>query len=231
VELNALWYNAVRIAADLSERFGSGEKSEELAELAKSIKTAFNNRFWNERNNCCYDVIDDHGYDPAVRPNQLLAISLPYPVLTADRFEPVLERVRSELLTPLGLRTLSPNDPAYQGHYSGNIVSRDRAYHNGSAFPWLLGPFVTAYLLVHGRGPGARSEAKEILQRCVDYLLKEGLGQLCELFDGDKPHRPGGAIASASSVAEVLRAYAQEVLDQQPTVRAMAHSTDPAKIA
>ena len=231
VELNALWYNAVRIAADLAERFGPPDKAEDLAELATSIKAAFNRRFWNERSKCCYDVIDDHGYDSAIRPNQLLAMSLPYPVLSADRFEPVLERVRSELLTPFGLRTLSPADPAYQAHYGGNIINRDRAYHNGSAFPWLLGSYVTAYLLVHGRGEGARSEAREILQPCIDYLLKDGLGQLCELFDGDKPHRPGGAIASAASVAEILRAYAQDVLDQQPAAVAKTLSADPAKIA
>ncbi len=231
VELNALWYNAVKIAADLAERFGAAEKSGSLVELAKSIKTAFNDRFWNDRNNCCYDVIDDHGHDPAIRPNQLLAVSLSYPVLTADRFEPVLERVRSELLTPFGLRTLSPCDPAYQGHYTGNVVSRDRAYHNGSVFPWLLGSYVTAYLLVHGKGQGARSEARQILQPCVDYLLKDGLGQLCELFDGDKPYRPGGALASAASVAEVLRAYAQDVLDQKPTTQKPAVNADPAKIA
>jgi predicted glycogen debranching enzyme len=231
VELNALWYNAVRIAADLAERFGAAEKAEDLSELAASIKAAFNNRFWNDRNKCCYDVIDDHGYDSAVRPNQLLAVSLPYPVLSADRFEPVLDRVRSELLTPFGLRTLSPADPAYQGHYGGNIINRDRAYHNGSAFPWLLGQFVTAYLVVHGRGEGARSEAKAILQPCVNYLLKDGLGQLCELFDGDKPYRPGGALASAASVAEVLRAYAQDVLDQQPAAAVKTMSADPAKIA
>ncbi len=232
VELNALWYNAVRIAADLTRRFALPEKSQELSELAESIRTAFNGRFWNERAHCCYDVIDDHGYDPAVRPNQLLAISLPFAVLSIERFEPVLERLRCELLTPLGVRTLSPLDSAYQAHYHGNVVHRDRAYHNGSAFPWLLGMYVTAYLKVHGRGVGARAEAKSLLAGCLDYLAGDGLGNLCELFDGEKPQRPGGAIASACAVGELLRAYAQDVLDLQPTPPPIKMDLpDPAKIA
>ena len=151
VEINALWYNAVRIAADLAERLGQPERAEEFTAFAAAVQTAFNQSFWNARERCCYDVIDEHGHDPAIRPNQLLAISLPYAVLLPDRFEQVLERVRVALLTPMGLRTLASTDPAYQGHYAGNIINRDRAYHQGSAYPWLLGPYVTALVRAHGR--------------------------------------------------------------------------------
>jgi len=153
-------------------------------------------------------------------------------VLSQDRFEPVLDRVRNELLIPTGVRTLAPTDRRYQGHYGGNIVSRDRAYHQGSAFPWLLGAYIDAYLRVNGHGEGARTEARALLDQCLNYLQGDGLGQLCELFDGDRPHRAGGAIASATSVAEILRAYAEGVLAMQPTPQPVkTPSADPAKIA
>ncbi len=231
VEINALWYNAVRIAADLAERFGHVDKAADFGALADAIQDSFNRRFWNADARCCYDVLTAHGHDPAVRPNQLLAMSLPHPVLAVERFEFVLEEMRALLLTPFGLRTLSPADPAYQNHYAGNVVNRDRAYHQGSVFPWLLGAYVTAYLRVNGRGQGARDEAKQLLSGCLGYLQGDGLGQLCELFDGDKPHRPGGAIASASSVAELLRAYSEDVLDRLPVLPPKkVFNSDPAKV-
>ncbi len=216
VEINALWYNAICIAAELCERFGRLQQATELTQLASTIKGSFNVRFWNMSNNCCYDVIDRLGADPSVRPNQLLAISLPFPVLAVNRFDVVLEKVRYELLTPFGLRSLSPNNHNYRGVYAGDVVARDRAHHQGSVFPWLLGPMVTAYMKVHGRGEGARHEAEQLLAGCLRYLRTTGQGQLCELFDGDSPHRPGGATASAISIAEVLRCYIEDVRDEQP---------------
>src|SRR5207237_4697023 len=116
-----------------------------------------------------------------------------------------------ELVTPVGVRTLSPNDPGYLGRYDGNVLSRDRAYHNGPAYPWLLGPYVAALLRVSGRGDAARREALSVLQGCIDRITGDGsqpalaAGQLCELFDGDAPHAPGGALACAAAVGEVLR--------------------------
>lgn len=232
VEINALWYNAVRIAAKLTVSLGPSDQAEELTALAVLIQQAFNRRFWNAETGCCFDVIDDSQNDAAIRPNQLLAMSLPYPVLTLDRFESVLEKVEAELLTPMGLRTLSPKSMEYQGRCAGNIIKRDQAYHQGSVFPWLLGAYVASYLRVHGHGEGARGEAKQLLDPCVNYLQSDGLGQLCELFDGDKPHRPGGAIASATAVAEVLRAYAEDVLELLPIAQpAKAPVVGPAKIA
>jgi glycogen debranching enzyme len=161
-------------------------------------------------------VVDDHGTDPSVRPNQLLAVSLPFPVLSLDRHPTVLEKLHRALLTPFGLRTLAPDDPSYQGRYAGDVVSRDRACHQGSVFPWLLGQWVTAYLRVLGRGAVTRREALNFLQPCLGHVQGPGLGHLCELFDGDAPHRPGGAIASAAAVGEILRAYVEDILDQHP---------------
>jgi glycogen debranching enzyme len=219
VELNALWYNAAKIAAELCERAGRVDRARVLNELAVEIKQSFNQRFWNKSAGCCYDVIDDHGHDPSIRPNQLLAVSLPFAVLDEERHAPVLEKVKSELLTPFSLRTLSPADPCYQGHYTGGIVSRDRAYHNGSVFPWLLGAYSSALLKVRGRNQATSTEIEQSLRACIDHLQASGLGQLGELFDGDAPHTPGGAMASAASVGQILRAYAEDVLELQPTVQ------------
>lgn len=234
VEINALWYNAVSIAAELVTRFGRTTTADDLSALSKLIRIAFNDRFWHASACCCHDVVSDRGPDPAIRPNQLLAMSLPFPVLSIDRHSTALETVLQELKTPFGVRTLSPRDPGYVGRYAGNVVARDRAAHGGSAYPWLLGPLATAYVRVHGRGDGSRREASELLQGCIDHLRGDGLGQLPELFDGDAPHHCGGAIASALSVAEVLRAYYEDVLDRAPapiTVTAVPTSVDPASLS
>jgi predicted glycogen debranching enzyme len=228
VEVNALWYNAVRIAAELADRFGPPHRASELRQFGSQIKASFNRRFWNPSAGCCYDVLDESGSDPSIRPNQLLAISLPFPVLIESRHEPVLEVVRKLLMTPFGPRTLAPTDPKYRGHYAGDVVNRDRAHHQGSVFPWLLGAFATAYLRVHGRGEGARREVGEMLQPCINYLTGPGVGQLGELFDGDAPHRPGGAVAAAASVAEVLRAYSQDVLGESPKAPYRTQAAEPA---
>lgn len=219
VELNALWYSALCIVAELCERLGLAERCAQFTALARLTHNAFNRRFWNERAapaGCCFDVVGEHGNDPSVRPNQLFALSLPFPVLSFDRHAAVLETVRRELLTPFGIRTLSPADPAYAGRSSGNVHARDRAYHGGSAYPWLLGPYATALLRVKGRSESARQEARQLLDAPLHYLRRDGVGQLCELFDGDAPQRPGGAVASATAVAELLRAYAEEVLNLGP---------------
>ena len=215
VEVNALWYNALCVAADLSDRFGYGDRGAEYLALAATVKEAFNRRFWNQDLVCCYDVVGDEANDASIRPNQLLAASLPFPVLDIDRHELLLEWATTVLLTPLGVRTLAPDDPNYQGRYGGTVVARDRACHNGSAFPWLLGPLVTLFTRVRGRGPAAREAALALLRPCIDYLNGPGMGQLCELFDGNPPHHAGGAPASAASVGELLRCYVEDVLDDR----------------
>ena len=233
VELNALWYNAVRIAADLCERFDRKVWAAEMLRLAESIHHAFDRRFWNELAGCCFDVVTDRGADPSIRPNQIFAASLPYSVLSMHRHAAVVQKVREMLLTPMGVRTLAPSDPSYQGHYRGDVVQRDRAYHQGSAYPWLLAALADATVKTQHRSHASRSDARELLEGCLRHLKTTGLGQLPELFDGDAPHRPGGAIASARSVGEVLRAYVEDVLGFEPrsqlteTVRTRAEEQAP----
>jgi predicted glycogen debranching enzyme len=218
VELNALWYNALRIAADLAKRFHHPVRAEELFTLANKAKFAFNRRFWNEQTRCCFDVVGEQGAagDASVRPNQIFAISLPHPILNIERHAAVLTKVRTDLLTPLGVRSLAPDDPNYQGRYAGVVTARDRAYHQGPAYPWLLGPFVSAFLRVYGRSQPIREQALAMLKPCLDHARRTGMGQIHELFDGEPPQHPGGLTASARSVAEVLRAYAEDVLDLGP---------------
>ncbi|HWP40912.1 MAG TPA: amylo-alpha-1,6-glucosidase, partial [Tepidisphaeraceae bacterium] len=221
VELNALWYNALRIAADLCARFDRLVWAGEFVRLAETVRLAFNRRFWNESSGCCFDVIGDRGADPSIRPNQLLAISLPHAVLSPERWPRVLEVIRRDLLTPMGLRTLARSDPSYRGRYAGDVVARDRAYHQGSAYPWLLGPMSSAVARVQGRTIQTRNEIRGMLEGCLMYLQDRGMGQICELFDGDTPHHPGGAIASARSVGQVLQAYVEEVLGVLPQARSV----------
>ena len=218
VDQNALWYNAACIAADLSDRYGSRDAATELMAFAARIKDSFNNQFWNDEAGCCFNRVDDEGVDTSVRPGQLLAVSLPFPVLSLDRHANLLEKVREQLFTPRGLRTLSPLDREYMGRYEGNVFTRDRAHCNGSVHPWLMGQYVTALLRVRGQGQAARDEARGALDGIFDFLSGDGLGRICELFDGDSPHRPGGAIASAESTGEILRAYAEEVLELGPVL-------------
>jgi predicted glycogen debranching enzyme len=216
VELNALWYNALRIGADLARQFHHTVRAEELFVLANRVRAAFNRRFWNEAAGCCFDVVSDSGSDASVRPNQVLAIALTYPVLSLDRHAAVLTKIREELLTPLGLRTLSCKDGHYRGRYGGSVVERDAAYHQGCAYPWLLGPFISAFMRVYGRSQPTRDKAVTMLSACIEHLCGPGFGQMHELFDGDAPHVAGGLTASARSVAEVLRCYVEDVLDLGP---------------
>ena len=197
VELNALWYNAVRIAAEWSDRFGQIARGKKLAKYAATIENAFNEQFWNANAHCCYDVLDDQARDASIRPNQLLAISLPFPVLAVERHISAIETVRRELLTPVGLRTLSPKDHAYQGRYVGDALSRNRAMHQGCVHPWLLGQFITAQTRAFGKAAPVREQSRRLLHKSLDHMRHAGLGQLCELFDGDSPHRPGGADRTA----------------------------------
>jgi predicted glycogen debranching enzyme len=224
VEINALWYNALRIASALMELPGTAKPPEALSALAGKCCETFNRRFWNSDAECCYDFVDDKSADRAIRPNQLLAISLPFPILRADHHAAVLERVRSALLTPIGLRTLAESDPGYQGYYQGSVVSRERALHNGSVFPWLLGSYVSALVRVRGRNAAVLEEARSALRPCVERIAGPGCGHLCELFDGNAPHAPGGAVSASLGIAELLRCYVEDILDQQP---AMVATGDP----
>jgi predicted glycogen debranching enzyme len=200
VEINALWYNALRIASALSD-------DADLARRADLVREKFRERFWNENDGCLFDVVDPD--DASIRPNQLFAISLPFPLLQGDRAESVLRVCESRLLTPVGLRTLAPDDPRYRGRIDGNQWERDSAYHQGTVWPWLLGPWITA--LVRVRGEAGREEARKLIDNMDQHLHEAGVGSISEVFDGDPPHTPRGCIAQAWSVAELLRVIAEDV--------------------
>jgi glycogen debranching enzyme len=179
--------------------------------MAAKASRSFNKRFWNDERGCLYDCVDLIGKDDSVRPNQVMAISLTYPVLDPSRWKSVVDLVERELLTPYGLRTLSPNDPRYRGTYEGDLETRDKAYHQGTVWPWLLGPYIKAYLRAHGSSGKTIAHCVRLLEPFVEHLREAGLGQISEIFDGDQPHTPRGCIAQAWSVAELLRVLSEDL--------------------
>jgi glycogen debranching enzyme len=156
-------------------------------------------------------VIDGEHRDASIRPNQIFAVSLHHRMLPSEKEQQVVSMVERELLTPMGLRTLSPRDANYHPHYQGGVLERDSAYHQGTVWPWLLGPFVSAYVRVNGGTAQSRARARDLLRGIEQHLTESGLGQISEIFDGDAPHHPRGCFAQAWSVAEVLRALFQDV--------------------
>lgn len=207
VEINALWYNAIRLVEEwVRERSGESEAAE-WDELADSVEQSFNDRFWYEEGGYLYDVIDCDGtraVDPAFRPNQIFAFSLAYPVLAEKRWLPVLNAVREKLLTPFGLRSLAPGHEHYKPKYYGDLRARDAAYHQGTVWAWLVGPFIDAWLRVY---PEDKSSARQFLNGFVEHLNEACLGSISEIFDAEAPYTARGCIAQAWSVAEVLRCY------------------------
>jgi len=216
VEINALWYNALCVMKSLAETFDDPERAAAYGDLALRARRSFSRAFWNADTGCLYDCIDGDYRDPAVRPNQIFALSLPYRMLPEDLERRILDTVERDLLTPLGLRSLAPTNPAYVGRYGGDQTARDGAYHQGTVWGWLIGPFVTAWVRLHGATPEVRQEAMKFLEPFQRHLHDAGLGQISEIFDGDPPHGPRGCFAQAWSVAEVLRAYVEDVLGRRP---------------
>ena len=202
VEVNALWHACLRIAA---RRF-SGETADAFAALAERVGAAFEAAFWNPSAGCLFDCVRGEEKDGSIRPNQVIAVALPGCPLSPERQRSIVEVVRRELLTPYGLRTLSANDPRYRPRYGVSWESRDRSYHQGTAWPWLMGSMVEAHLRAQDFSPAARAEASEWLAPFDAHLRRAGLGFISEIFDGSLPHNPAGCIAQAWSVAEVLRA-------------------------
>ena len=219
VEIQALWYNALCIMEDLASRFGDEAARKRYRHLAAVAQWSFNRLFWNEKLGCLYDVVNGGPPDPSIRPNQIFAVSLPHSMLPRDRSRSVVEKVEEHLLTPFGLRTLAPSDPQYRGHYTGGPKERDVAYHQGTIWSWLLGPFITAYIKVNGGSEEARRRAQAWLSPLESHLAEAGLGHVSEIFEGDTPHRPCGCIAQAWSVAEILRVYFEEVRSLGPNRR------------
>jgi glycogen debranching enzyme len=174
-------------------------------DLAGRVAESFRKAFWISPFRGLADVVGEGGRDQRIRPNQIFAVSLPNSPLTPDQQRAVVEVVRRELLTPVGLRTLSRGDPGYRGRYTGPQFDRDGAYHNGTVWPWLIGPFLAAYLRVNNRSPDSIEQARRWLQPLIEHMARDCIGQIAEIFEGDEPHRPGGCPAQAWSVAEVLR--------------------------
>jgi predicted glycogen debranching enzyme len=204
VELNALWYNALCLMQSWTGKYGGGEELD-LARHAARARESFNRRFWDERGGYLYDVIDgEHGDDTNCRPNQVFAISLPHPILDRDRWEPVMKVVRERLLTPVGLRSLAPGEPDYKSRYYGDLRARDAAYHQGTVWGWLIGPYIDAAVKLPGTD---RAVLRDLLAGFDRRLADACVGQISEIFDAEPPFLPRGCVAQAWSVAEVLRCW------------------------
>jgi predicted glycogen debranching enzyme len=207
VEINALWYSALRSLENWVREEEGDTAAKELGHSADQCRDSFNRRFWIAERGYLYDVLDGPGgkNDPALRPNQVLAISLKHPVLTQERWKPVLSVVRDKLLTPVGLRSLAPGEPDYKPRYFGNLTARDAAYHQGTVWAWLIGPFVDAWRRTY---PDNRKETAKLLDGFRHHMGESCIGSISEIFDAESPFTPRGCIAQAWSVAEVLRCLA-----------------------
>jgi glycogen debranching enzyme len=176
--------------------------------MAEAVRGTFEKTFWNDAKGCLYDCIAPDGTaDDAVRPNQILAVSLPFAPLAGPKAADVVKVVHEKLYTPFGLRTLAPDEVGYRERYEGNPAERDAAYHQGTAWAWLLGPFIEAYLKVGGFSDKVKDEARQMLAAAMENLQVSGMGFINEIFDAEPPHAPRGCIAQAWSVAELLRVY------------------------
>jgi predicted glycogen debranching enzyme len=218
VEINALWYNALRLLEGWLEEVRGPGSGAEIAERAARVYTSFNKRFWNDQTGYLFDLVDgDPAEEPLCRPNQILAISLDHPVLERSRWDPVMRAVQERLLTPVGLRSLAPGEPNFKSRYFGDLRARDAAYHQGTVWGWLIGPWVDAWLKAH---PGDGEGARRFLEGCIDALGRFGLGTIAEIFDAEPPYTPRGCIAQAWSVAEVLRCWVKTAPEKSAEVGA-----------
>jgi predicted glycogen debranching enzyme len=204
VEINALWYNALHISAQWAETLGKADDAARLAKQANETRDSFNRGFWNEQAGCLYDVLTDSGKDASIRPNQLFSISLPFPLLDLGRAKSVVTVVHEKLLTPVGLRTLAPEDPGYRPRFEGAMAARDSAYHQGTVWPWLIGPFVAAYLYAFGRSAEGLNYCDGLLKTVEEQLDACCVGSISEVYDAEAPQRPGGCPAQLWSVAQLI---------------------------
>lgn len=207
VEIQALWYNALKIMEDFAEKIGDLKDRDVYKSMATVAKQSFNAIFWNESENCLYDVVNNEMRDGSVRPNQIFAVSLKYPVLdSVEHARMIVEKLEKELLTPVGLRSLSPHDAQYFPIYIGSPYVRDSSYHQGTVWAWLIGGYVDAYRKYF---PERENKIEGILSGFKKHLAEAGIGQISEIFDGNAPHTPRGCFAQAWSIAEVLRVLKQ----------------------
>lgn len=206
VEVNALWHHALCVM-DRRTQSTDPAAASRYRDMAGHARDAFPAVFWNDKGEYLYDVVRDDWRDLAIRPNQILAVSLPDSPLSPEKQRAVVRIVRRELLTPYGLRSLSPQHPSFCGRYEGTPYERDSVYHQGTVWAWLIGPYVEAYLRVHEFSDEAKNRMRDLLSPLVEHLDEAGLGSVSEIFDGEPPHKPRGCIAQAWSVAELLRAW------------------------
>jgi glycogen debranching enzyme len=217
VEVQALWYATLRIMELLASRFGEPNETAKYAAMSEHAKKSFAEKFWNAEKGCLFDVVADGFRDGSLRPNQVVAVALDFGMLDNALNESIVDVVQRELLTNHGLRTLARGDSRYVGVYSGDREVRDLSYHNGTVWPWLLGPFTTAYLKAKGYMAFRRENAfKNILSPLLTRQVAAGLGFVSEIFDGEPPHTARGCVAQAWSVAEPLRAYLEDVVNMRP---------------
>ncbi len=218
VEIQALWYNALKVMQVLAAHFGEAPLAQKYAAMAQQTQTSFRSVFWDQNRNCLFDAIKDGQADLSMRPNQIIAVSLDFSILSQEKNRAVVDVVQRELFTSRGLRTLSRRDPRYQRIYNGDMNMRDQAYHNGTIWPWLLGPFMKAYFRAHGHNTESVAfVVKNVVQPLFEQqILEGGLGTVNEIFDGDPPHLSRGCVAQAWSVAELLRGYIEDVLQIRP---------------
>ncbi len=221
VEIQALWYNALRVMAHLAGKFEDTNAESQYTRMADNARDSFNRVFWSAETGCLYDVVNGTECDASIRPNQIFAVSLHYSMVSAERAESILRVVERELLTPRGLRTLSPNDSRYIGRSEGDPRTRDGAYHQGTVWPWLMGAYITAFVKTFGQDAG-HVFAADWLKNFTGHLNEGCLGQVSEIFDADAPHTPRGCVAQAWSVAELLRAAVEDVYQSNATLVAKA---------
>lgn len=211
VEINALWYNALRIMESLCEKFD--EDASAYRTRANQVKESFNAKFWDSSNQCLFDVVDGDEPDDHIRPNQIYAVSLPFSLLPEEQEKAVVALVEKELFVGCGLRSLAPDHPDYHGIYCGALAKRDAAYHQGTAWGFLLGGFFSAYMKVNHHSSSAAENAVHMLEPVRKHLSdSDCIGSISEIFDGDAPHNPRGCYAQAWSVGEVLRCYCEDIL-------------------
>lgn len=205
VEIQALWYNALCIMADLAGKFRDKKRQKSYSSMAAKAKKSFKSQFWNDAEQCLFDVINGPEADAAVRPNQIFAVSLPHTMLSSAKARKVVDKIEAELLTPVGLRSLSPKDARYAPIYIGSPSVRDAVYHQGTVWGWLIGGFIDAYRKVHSKDTKTRARVSEIITGFKAHLSESMVGQVAEIFDADLPYTSRGCAAQAWSVAELLR--------------------------
>lgn len=225
VEINALWYNALRIVELLATEAGNKTEADKYGAKAGKVLISFNKQFWNQKGSCLYDYVDGDYRNDDLRPNQIFAVSLPFQLLSKERAKKVLEVVTKNLLTPKGLRSLSPLSPQYRPAYQGDIWQRDGSYHQGTVWSFLLGPYIDALFRVNGAK--AKAEASRIVITFLEHLREAGVGTVSEIFDADPPHTSRGCIAQAWGVGEILRVVLEHNLIQKQEPKTKLSDDEP----